>query len=147
MVLFLDIDGVLHPAICYDTTQLLSRLPILEEVLRQRPGVDVIISSTWRIERTLSDLRALFAPDIESRIISVTPRWQDFQDEASFGTYVRQCEIEHWMRNSSRAWESWVALDDQAHLFQPFCKNLVRTDPDLGLTDESCALLLKRLVD
>lgn len=147
MVLFIDMDGVLHPAICYEPTQLLCRRPMLEEVLRKHPDVDVVISSTWRNERTLADLRALFSPDIASRIVGITPRWQDFQNEASFGTYVRQAEIEHWMRLASRAWEGWLAVDDQVHLFQPFCKNLVRTDPDTGLTEESCALLLKRLAD
>jgi hypothetical protein len=106
---------------------LLAHLPALETVLRARPAVEVVISSTWRSTRTLDELRAIFSDDIATRIIGVTPQWRDFQDDANWGTYVRQAEIEAWLRTNGRAWEEWVAIDDQRALFRPFCKNLVQT--------------------
>lgn len=145
MVLFLDFDGVLHPAVCYDRSRLFCRRPLLESVLRKCPSVEVVISSTWRFDRTLADLRELFASDIQDRIVGMTGRWQEIQDEASSATYVRQAEVEHWMRASSRASKSWLALDDQPYLFRPFCENLIRTDPDVGLSEEGTAALLARL--
>jgi len=145
MVLFLDFDGTVHPDINYHKDLLFSKLPRLEEILRARPAVEIVISSTWRSTRTLQELQALFSDDIAPRIVSTTPHWREFQDEASFGTYVRQAEIEMWLRAAGRSWEPWVALDDQAHLFRPFCKNLVLTSPTTGLIESDCALLLQRL--
>lgn len=37
MILFLDFDGVLHPAICHCDADLLCRRPLLESVLRDCP--------------------------------------------------------------------------------------------------------------
>lgn len=145
MLLFLDFDGVLHPHITYDPKLLFVHRPALESALRSCPKVEVVISSTWRHTRTLTALRALFSDDIAARIIGVTPHWSDIQDEASWGTYVRQAEIEAWLRTSRRPWEEWIALDDQPALFRPFCKNLLLTCAETGLDDAACTVLLKRL--
>jgi hypothetical protein len=145
MILALDIDGVLHPAVNYDAALMLCNLPLLEDVLRRCPHVDVVISSTWRETRTLPDLQALFSPDISHRVVGVTPQWREFQDEASFGTYVRQAEIEAWLKSTGRVWEQWLAVDDQKHLFKPFCQNLFVTNGTTGLTAADCELLSKRL--
>lgn len=144
MLLFLDIDGVLHPNIVHDPELLLMHRPTLEAVLRACPRVDVVISSTWRTTRTLAELRALFSDDIASRIISVTPHWTEVQDNDSWGAYVRQAEIEAWLRANGRPWEEWVAVDDQPALFRPFCKNLVQCAAT-GLDDVTCGTLLNRL--
>ena len=141
MILFLDFDGVLHPAVCAAEADLLCRRPPLESVLRDCAHVDIVISSTWRGSRTLAQLQALFSPDIGARIIGMTPLWQDIQDEASMGTYVRQAEIEAWLRQVGRVWEPWVALDDQPWLFRPFLPNLVRSDPATVLTEAVCTML------
>ncbi len=145
MILFLDFDGVLHPNICSETEPLLCRRQLLENLLREHTHVEVVISSTWRNNRSLPQLQAFFSVDIIDRIIGVTPRWNNVQDDASFGTYVRQAEIEGWLRESGRPWENWIALDDQAHLFRPFLKNLVLTKPEIGLTKEICTVLSEKL--
>ncbi|MBV6322149.1 HAD domain-containing protein [Duganella violaceipulchra] len=145
MLLFLDIDGVLHPHVVYDQGLLLTHRPALEAVLRALPVVDIVISSTWRTTRTLAELRALFSEDIAPRIVSVTPQWTEVQGDDSWGTYVRQSEIEAWLRANGRPWEEWVALDDQPALFRPFCKNLVRTCAETGLDEATCVTLLERL--
>lgn len=145
MILFLDVDGVLHPAVNYDAALLLCKLPLLEEVLRRHLDVDVVISSTWRENRTLTELRALFSSDIAHRIIGVTPQWLDIQDDESSGTYVRQAEVESWLRQHKRTWEQWLAVDDQKHLFKPFCANLFLTDAKTGLTEINCSKLIQRL--
>ncbi len=145
MILFLDFDGVLHPSICVSDADLLCRRPLLESVLRDAPHIDIVISSTWRETRTLNQLQAMFSPDIGVRIVGVTPQWQEIQDPTVMGTYVRQAEIEAWLWQSDRAWESWIALDDQPWLFRPFLPNLVRSDPATGLTEEICATLRRKL--
>jgi hypothetical protein len=145
MILFLDFDGVLHPAVNYDATQLLSKLPLLETVLRHRPDVEVVISSTWRETRTLSELQALFSDDIAPRIVGVTPQWRNIQSADTYGTYVRQAEIEAWLRRAGQAWQQWLAVDDQPHLFRPFCKNLVVPNASTGLTPTDCDVVAERL--
>lgn len=145
MILFLDFDGVLHPAVNYDASRLLCNLPRLEAVLRNCSWVDVVVSSTWRERRTLEELQSIFSPDIGHRVIGMTPQWREIQDEASFGTYVRQAEIEAWLRPQGRVWEPWVAVDDQPNLFRPFCKNLLVTSAATGLTCSDCEVLLQRL--
>lgn len=104
-----------------------------------------MVSSTWRESRTLPQLQALFSPDIGARITCVTPQWHDLQDESSMGAYVRQAEIEGWLRQAGRVWEAWVALDDQPYVFQPFLPNFVRSDPASGLTKAVCATLRQTL--
>jgi hypothetical protein len=145
MILFLDFDGVLHPAVCSFDADLLCKRPLLEGVLRDCLHVDIVVSSTWRESRTLAQLQELFSADIGARIIGATLRWQDLQDETSMGTYVRQAEIEAWLRQAGRAWEAWVALDDQPWLFKPFLPNLVRSDPATGMTEDVCAVLRTKL--
>lgn len=61
------------------------------------------------------------------------------------GTYVRQAEIEAWLREADRPWEEWLAVDDQPWLFRPFLPNLVRCDPATGLTEEVCTVLKNKL--
>ena len=87
--------------------------------------------------RTLDDLRAYFSPDIAVRIIGVTPNWRDLPDllDTIGHTYVRQVEIEGWLRASGWPWEHWIALDDKAYWFRPFLPNLVRCDSKFGITD------------
>ncbi|MFD2270984.1 HAD domain-containing protein [Undibacterium arcticum] len=59
MILFLDFDGVLHPDPC-DEGERFSRLPAFEALMRDFPAVEIVVSSSWRVARTLDDLRAFF---------------------------------------------------------------------------------------
>lgn len=147
MILFLDFDGVLHPDPCHDTSILFCHSPRLESVLRDFQDVPIVISSTWRTARTLDDLKAFFSPDIAPRIIGVTPAWRDLPDllDTIGHTYVRQVEIEGWLRASGRPWEKWIAIDDKAYWFKPFLPNLVISDPRFGLADDVVDRLRKKL--
>src|SRR5262245_12206268 len=71
VILFLDFDGVLHPAGCH-TTRHFSELPRFEALIRQYPDVRIVISSTWQEMFPLPALRALFSEDIAARIIGRT---------------------------------------------------------------------------
>ncbi|WP_374416067.1 HAD domain-containing protein, partial [Ectopseudomonas oleovorans] len=59
MILFLDIDGVLHPD-PPQPDQRLRSLPRLVAILRDFPHVEVVISSLWREHLTLNQLREIF---------------------------------------------------------------------------------------
>lgn len=145
MILFLDIDGVLHPEPCFDKTQLFSCLPRLEAVLRDFPEVQIVISSTWRESRSLSELKTFFSPDIAARVIGVTPLWRDIPSIVEVIGYQRHAEIEAWIRNSEMPWQKWIVIDDKSYLFKPFLPNLLKTDSTTGLDQNTAAVLRQRI--
>ena len=135
-LLFLDFDGVLHPAHC-ETDLLFCRNELLELWLRERQDVDVVISSSWREPHPLPELRAFFSDDIAPRIVGATPRSiHKAQRRRPDGTPgpEREAEIRDWLQRHGRTAEPWVALDDQAFRFRKECRHLVLCNPQVGLT-------------
>ena len=138
MILFLDFDGVMHPFGC--TIDLyFCRLELLETWLRRRPGFDVVISSSWREVHPLDEMRSYFSDDVQLRVIDSTPilgrdDWAQYGGEPPPLRFEREMEIREWLRSSGEPWRPWVAVDDQAWLFKPFCDRLVVVDGSVGLT-------------
>ena len=139
MILFLDFDGVLHPDGCRPERQF-AALPLVEDVVREFPGVEIVISSAWRLDYAKTQeavlaLRAHFSRDIQHRIVGVTGDASNvsFKD-MPFGldTYVRQAECMGWLQMHRPAFTPWLALDDGADLFQPLCPNLMLLDGQKG---------------
>jgi hypothetical protein len=120
-VLFLDVDGVLHP----HQRESLELLPLLETFLRHQPEIHVVISSTWRMQRSLEDLQELFSEDLRERVVGVTP----FINRTPFSRYQ---EVQAYLDEYGPC--RWCALDDEAKLFPPNCPNLVHTDGSQGVT-------------
>lgn len=153
MILFLDFDGVLHPENLSSRQPLLSQLPALEGVLREFPVVEVVISSTWRLKWSDSNLATIemrkhFSPNIAPRVVGVTPRHIDLDNRSTpdgLSLYHRHWEIEMWLRTNRPPGTPWLALDDRAYLFKPFLKNLLEIDPTTGLTTEDLQELRRRL--
>lgn len=134
MILFLDFDGVLHPqyedqpvpadvAFCY--------LARFEAVMRDFPQVEIVISSTWREQFSLDELRAWFSADIAARIAGTTllperllpPRMVE----------LREWEIVTWLTAQGRQDEPWIALDDAAWQFKYHRNHLVACTGYVGL--------------
>lgn len=131
MILFLDFDGVLHP---FDYTHdALCRLPLLEAWLRTWPGVDVVISSSWRSAFALRELVEILGPQVGSRVVGCTP----VLPRSTLRRFVlaeREQEIGMWLQSSWQPLRPWVALDDLAQLFFPGSLGLVLCDPREGLS-------------
>ena len=128
-IIFLDFDGVLHP----DGIAKFSRLPILERFLFEMPDAEVVVSSTWREDHTLDQLRGFFSPPLRSRISGVTPSLDD-----GYEIGERQKEILSYLSNEGLSDTTcyWVALDDIAMFFEDSCQNLVLTDSSIGFTEQ-----------
>lgn len=142
MILFLDIDGVMHPM--NRSRGVFSQEDCLADVLRDFPHVQIVITSAWRTEHAIASLKGFFKTDLKERIIGVTPDFAgDLQDESRL--YQREKEIEFWLRDEGREFESWIALDDADWLFSPSCRRLLVVDPDTGFDDTVAGALRNRL--
>ena len=141
MILFLDIDGVLHPD-PPQPDQRLRSLPCLIAVLRDFPLVEVVISSLWREHLLLDQLRELFPADLRERIIGVTPIAERID---GWLPARREGEILEWLQASGRIDEPWLALDDQGWQFTQQRDRLIVCVFYDGLNDRIEALLRQRL--
>ena len=158
MIVFLDFDGVLHPEltpeIATSGAYLFCRLPLIENVLREFPRVEIVISSTWRLKwnQTVAivELRKHFSSDIAGRVIGVNPNYIDLDREKApdgLDSFHRQWECEMWLRAHRPAGTPWLALDDRAYMFRPFCKNLMALDRKIAFTADNQIELRARLTD
>lgn len=139
-LLFLDFDGVTH---ILGNGQF-THVDRFEAVMREFPHVEIVISSSWREEFSLTEIRNFFSADIAARIIDVTPIFAD-DDVPPETLYTRWEEIKRWLAEHDRESEDWIALDDMPELFDPDCANLVLVDPDLGFNAGTERELRKRL--
>ncbi len=114
MILFLDFDGVMHPV---NQTDLFCREEHLARVLRDFPGVEVVISSSWRETHTLKNMPTFFLTDLRSRIVGVTPviEIRDAVDVPG----VRLHEINQYLADTDNQHRRWVALDDARNCSRP----------------------------
>lgn len=121
-ILFLDFDGVLHPAMCLPDLLFHQVLLLAEWLLTEGREVDVVIASDWRVSHSLDQLRRFFPQAIRSRIVDALPAERDV-DPMAWGDLPRlaprQCLIEAWLQASGRAGPKWAALDDWAEGFLP----------------------------
>ncbi|MCU6434648.1 hypothetical protein LPB67_12790 [Undibacterium sp. Jales W-56] len=124
VLLFLDFDGVLHPfAARNDKAQQFIYLASIEEILREFPEVNIVVTSDWRLRFSIDELRGFFASDIATRIIGVTPEIQLRETTDILGSRLR--EIEAFLLSYSSVVQSWLALDDDASLFSSDCSELI----------------------
>jgi len=144
-ILFLDFDGVLHPStleiewISQDgkltarADGLFMHLDRLAEALAPFPGLDIVISSSWRNVYPIDDLREVLGP-LGGRVIDTTgrrigTRWQD---------------IEGYL--SRRAPVQWLAIDDDNRGWPGDLQDyLICTNPLHGLTQVDLDTLVDRL--
>lgn len=137
----LDIDGVLNR---HETYQERHWPPIdpalvarLDRLVRETDA-RVVISSTWRLMYTLTELRELLAKaggvTVAGRVIGRTPELRNADDTPR----PRGEEIAAWLADwREQAHAQLVILDDaddMAHLLP----RLVRTNPFEGLSDADC---------
>lgn len=130
-LVFLDFDGVLHPC----TAGTFTRLPSFESFLREQPDVGVVLTTTWRLDSSLADLRDYFAPDLRDRILDLTDALPDTTRAQRFQEIVRWRQAHHVQALP------WAALDDTADLFPPYCPELVLCDTIKGLRPAQFAQL------
>lgn len=136
-ILFLDFDGTTHPEPA-DAGDSFCRLPLIAEVLREFPAVQIVISSAWRLwspeeSAALGILRENFPEDLRRRVVGVTPNAKNLGNRFSeLAAYPRERECRAWLKARRVPCTPWMALDDRAALFHPGCGNLMLVDTDYG---------------
>jgi len=146
MILFLDFDGVLHPEEALPTDRFSCR-PVLWQILRACPDVDVVFSTSWREFRSQKEMIQLMTRngggDLRHRFVGQTP----VIPLARYGGYPhpREEECLRWLSENRRTHTVWLALDDVAWLFSPNCRNLYRVSHVTGLTAADVPAILERL--
>ena len=128
-VLFLDFDGVLHPTT--HGSVLLSQLPLLESALE---GCDytMVISSSWRFHMEMENLKKHFSSSVRNKIMGMT-------GDAYIGAYARFHEINAYVLQHGI--KDWRALDDSYWEFPQGCSQLIRCNPNSGLTQREVKVL------
>lgn len=124
-LLFLDFDGVLHP------TQLTSESPfnrvhLLEDALLNQE-IGIVISSSWRFTHNLERLSKLLPGSISNQIIGTT-------GSPVIGKHPRFCEISNYIKINGPS--NWRALDDSYWEFPSPCPQLIRCNPNTGVTEK-----------
>ena len=129
IVLFLDFDGVLNNMDEPDSYMVLSRNNVnnLNQLFLEVPDIKIVISSSWRIGNTLSNLKRILRNAgfmfIDS-VIGVTPISND-------GT--RGSEIKEWLDTNQNI-DDFIIIDDDIDV-DPFSNRLFRTFFRKGLTE------------
>ena len=130
--LFLDFDGVLHPTTHVST--LFSKVHLLEEVFSKHQ-CNIVISSSWRFHGDLAEIKLRLPDAIQPYIIGVT-------GEAYIGKYSRYHEIVGYLNDRDKHLATWKALDDSWIEFPEGCENLIRCNPNTGISDREVKLLI-----
>jgi len=144
MIIFLDIDGVLHPEPA-TAKQAFCRRHLLWEMLSARPRLRLVISSDWREHHSLPELTGLITSGgdarLSDRFIGTTPVIPGAKNEYR----GRERECLHWLAESGFTDGQWLAIDDVAGNFSYGSPRLVLTDYRVGLTSQDVEHVLLKL--
>jgi hypothetical protein len=132
--LFLDFDGVLHPT--SHGSVLFTQMDLFEQAL-ENEACQIVISSSWRFHVEIEDIKKYFSKSIRDQILGVT-------GEAHIGSYARFHEINCYAE--AQGIENWRALDDAYWEFPKDCGNLIRCNPNTGLSPTEVNLVKSWLV-
>ena len=151
--LFLDFDGVLHPE--YEgqfvpQEVVFCHLHRFEAVIADYPLVRIVISSTWRLQFDLDNLRGRFSRETASRIVGVTPQFQRTENKVQrvrlSGLGERESEIIEWLEQHGQEHSPWIALDDAVWDFRCYRDHVVECKNYVGL-DDAAAIRLRKALD
>lgn len=151
-VLFLDFDGVLHRGNSYLTPKgivssapgsivLFEFAPVLDELLRPYPHLQLVLSTDWCARLGFERARAaLPLESLRARVVDATfdvaqegaAMWLARERGAQIQTYVRQHGL-----------SSWLAIDDRIDGFQGCYDRLIHCQTETGLGDSDAVDLLR----
>lgn len=159
MILFLDFDGVLHPARAYfgqhvpefdGEGSLFMWAEPLAELLAGYPHVQIVLSTSWVRHVPFEQVRDFLPVRLRRRVTGST--WHSILHDPA---YSQNLPMAYWHDSSHyqqvRRWirlhrlRKWVALDDDADGWDEPAR-LVQTHPETGLSDPAVVARLSGLL-
>lgn len=147
LIIFLDIDGVLNHQKWYN-----HRMDILDQFEGQYPkgefcpetiellnklientGAKVVVSSTWRLGRTIEELQNILnSVGFKGEVIGTTPHFGSItlKGQASGYTIPRGCEIDWWLHQNDFQRINWSREKQIEYLQKSKVKNYIILDDD-----------------
>ena len=129
-ILFLDFDGVLHPT-HFAGENPFNRIDLLDDVLSMF-SPEIVISSSWRFTHSIKTMQNLLPSNISKLIIGTT-------GAPATGKHPRFQEIQAYLRIHGQA--NWRALDDSYWEFPNPCPELIRCNPNTGISNKQVDIL------
>lgn len=124
----------------YEISQFDPRCVELLNSLIEQTDAKIVVSSSWRLGRTVDELRELFSQvGIKGDIVDKTP-YLRFSNNDYHKSVPRGCEIKAWLENSKDILGSkmskvnYVILDDDSDMLWWQREHFVQTDPYCGIT-------------
>ena len=130
-ILYLDFDGVLHPT-SLGIESFFCKASLLDALISQH-AVSLVISSSWRFTHSLSELQSKLPQSLAKNVIGTT-------GGPAVGKFARYREIQNHLSNQVVSTD-WRALDDSYWEFPSNCKELIRCNPNTGITPKEIKLL------
>ena len=130
-LLFLDFDGVLHPTSARGPG-LLSKAPLLEAITDE--DCRIIFSTSWRFQYSLEELCTKLPETVSLKVIGMT-------GSPYIGKHSRYYEIISYVSQLDHKPVQWRALDDAYWEFPVGCPELIRCNPNTGITEREIGLL------
>jgi hypothetical protein len=153
-VLFLDFDGVLnHTGTNQRHNGFVGLDPAnvarLNAVMREVPETRIVISSTWRLQHGVAELRGLLSEagfEHPRAVVGKTPGWKESATGSIVGAHpTRGHEIQAWI-DAEPAAPTAIAILDDAEDMAHLAHRLVRTDLWAGgLLDEHVPQVVAKL--
>ncbi len=160
-IIFLDFDGVINGSeptpneafgvgwpLSHIETALVEKIDKIVEAVEaidadQGIKTKIVISSSWRVEFSLNELRNLLqTKGLRAEVIDVTPRLHP----KKFSEYIpRGREIQSWLDNhQTDQVVKFIILDDVPDMGQ-LMSRLIQTDDRTGITDNDVEKAIQML--
>ncbi len=127
-IIFLDFDGVLHPTSASPEELFIKSKQLAECLLPFRHNHQLIITSSWRHHYSINELQKIIPIELGEMIDGKT-------GNAFVGKWPRYNEILEYLKLHAPL-ADWRALDDSFLEFPADCKELIKCDPNTGLSDK-----------
>jgi hypothetical protein len=147
-IIFLDIDGVLNSQLYYttgrsDASGVRNDIdPVAIELLNElinKTGAKVVISSSWRVGRTVEELQSIL--NKEGFTGEVIDKTKDLRDREDGDAILRGNEIFCWIMDNPgivgqyySSYKNYVIFDDDTDMLYRQVNNFIRVEKFCGLS-------------
>lgn len=138
LIVFLDFDGVLHhffpeKGLSDEENAHFAFSKNLEKAIKELKDIDIkiVISSSWRENYSIEQIKSNFSDYMASKIIGFTPvieNSQYYKDLVGAGSdvpsHTREIEAMMWL-DSHPEYKNWVAIDDVKDIWKTYYNVLI----------------------